>query len=208
MKKYVLIVCITMCTNFIFAQELEKTQNVHQKLDTNVVENDKNAVSYKLILEGGFSTGIEHFYYKDRYEEKLRTRHSWLGVSLIAINNIDVKDRFLLGIGGGLEYRSILLGIPKELAGTCFFNFRYYFNEPEKIVRPILNIAIGGRITKEFNDDIFRVNDLWRIKYGLYSTFGAGIKIKRFSFHGGVLFWTMDNNLFGVDAMVRAGLIF
>ena len=72
----------------------------------------------------------------------------------------------------------------------------------------MLNIAIGGRITKEFNGDLFIVNDIWRIKHGVYSTFGAGFKVKRFSFHGGVLFWTMGNNLFGVDAIVRAGLNF
>jgi hypothetical protein len=63
-------------------------------------------------------------------------------------HNIDFKDKFLLGIGGGLEYRSVLFGIPKELAGMCFLNFRYYFNKPEKIVSPMLNMAIGGRITK------------------------------------------------------------
>ena len=195
MKILFLIVTVLFVQN-VLAQE---------KLDTIAVENCKNAISYKLILEYGSSTGIERHYDKSQYSEAIITSYSLLGLSLTAINNISFNDRFLLGIGIGLEYRSFFIALPKELAGICFLNFRYYLNKPEKTVRPMLNMTIGSRIVKEF-DGIFVNNP--EIMYGVYSTFGAGFKVKKFSLQGGVLFWTEGDNLYGVDAMVKVGLNF
>ena len=93
LKIFILIATVLLVQN-LFAQE--NVPGANQKLDTITDENNRKTISYKLILEGGGSTGIEHFYYKDRYDETLRTRPSWLGISLIAINNIDFKDRLLL----------------------------------------------------------------------------------------------------------------
>jgi hypothetical protein len=158
-------------------------------------------------LEYGISSGIERYYNKDKYGEELKTVFGRAGLSLTAINNIAFNNKFLLGIGGGLEYRGIAIVFAKELGGTCFFNFRYYFNKPEKIVIPMLNIAIGGRMVKEFDA---LADKPWHseIMYGVYSSFGAGFKVKLFSLQGGVLFLTTGNNLFGVDAMIKIGLNF
>ena len=178
----------------------ENVQEENLKLDTIAVKNNKSTISYKLILEYGFSTGIERYYYKGQYIEEMGVSYSGWGLSLTAINNIAFNDRFLLGIGGGIEYRSFMIAFPMELAGTCFFNFRYYFHKPEKIVIPMLNIAIGGRMAKEF--DGFMASkpcQLSETMYGVYSTFGAGFKVNRFSFQSGVLFWTKGYNVYGVD---------
>ena len=194
--KILFLIATVLFVQNVFAQE---------KLDTIAVENNKNAVSYKLILEYGMSSGINRSYYKGENIEEIQTFPSLLGLSLSAINNIAFNDRFLLGIGCGLEYRSLFIAFPKELAGMCFLNFRYYFNKPEKIVRPMLNIAMGGRVVKDF-DGIFVSNP--ETMYGVYGTLGAGFKVKIISLQGGVLFWTEGNNLYGVDAMVRVGLTF
>ena len=199
MKKFLFLVLIFTVTNSLQAQHV----------DTIITDNNKNAISYKLILEYGVSTGIERYYDKWQYGEELRTAYSGLGLSLITINNIAFYDRFLLGIGVGIEYRSIMIAFPIELAGTCFLNFRYYFNRPEKVLTPMLNIAIGGRITKDFG--VILVGNPWHLsgtRYGIYSTLGAGFKVKLFSLQGGIIFWTKENNLFGVDAMVKVGLNF
>lgn len=191
-KIFILLVMGLFVQN-VFAQD---------KLDTIAVENNKNALSYKLFLEYGMSTGRERYYEKSENVEAIRTPFSLFGLSLTAINNIAFNDRFLLGIGCGLEYRSFIF--PKELAGLCFLNFRYYFNKPEKNVRPMLNIAMGGRVVKDF-DGFFVSNP--ETMYGVYGTLGAGFKVKRFSLQGGILFWTEGDNLYGVDIMiVKVGL--
>ena len=188
-------------------------QNVlaQEKLDTNAVENCKNAISYKLILEYGSSTGIERHYDKSQYSEAIITSYSGWVLSLTAINNIAFNDRYLLGIGGGLEYRSFMIAIPMELSGMCFLNFRYYFSNSKRTVTPMLNIAVGGRMAKEFDGWLLTDNP-WRLSeetmYGVYSTLGAGFKFKRFSLQSGILFWTKGDNLYGIDAMVKVGLNF
>jgi len=187
-------------------------QNVlaQEKLDTNAVENCKNAISYKLILEYGTSFGIERYYYKGENIEEMRTAFSDFALFPIVINNICFNDRYLLGIGGGLEYRGFMIVFPMELSGMCFLNFRYYFSNPKRTVTPMLNIAVGGRMAKEF-DGLFADNP-WRLSeetmYGVYSTFGAGFKFKRFSLQSGILFWTKGDNLYGIDAMIKIGLTF
>jgi hypothetical protein len=204
MKKFLFLVLIFTVTNSLQAQ-----REVNQKMDSIAVESNRSTISYKLILEYGMSTGIERYYYKWQYGEEMRTAYSGFGLSLTAINNIAFYDRFLLGIGGGIEYRSFMIAFPMELAGICFLNFRYYFNKPDRVLIPMLNIALGGRMTKEF--DGFMANNPWHLSetmYGVYSTFGAGFKVKLFSLQSGILFWTKGNNLFGVDAMVKAGLNF
>ena len=178
-------------------------------VNTTIVKNNKNVTSYKLILEYGASTGIEHYYYKGENIEEIGTKYSGFGFSLTAVNNIAFYNKFLLGIGGGIEYRSFMITSPMELSGTCFFNFRHYFNKPDRVLIPMLNIAIGGRMTKEF--DGFMANNPWHLSetmYGIYSTFGAGFKVKRLSVQGGVLFWTKGYDLYGIDAMVKIGLNF
>jgi len=207
MKKFLFLVLIFTVINSLQAQ-----QEVNQKMDSIAVESNKSTISYKLILEYGGSTGMERYYYKNKNyynkgdREAIRTAYSRMGLSLTAINNIAFHDRFLLGIGGEIEYRSLLIVFPAELAGSCFLNFRYYFNKPNRLLIPMFNIAIGGRITKRF--DVFWPTYEERFLYGIYSTFGAGFKVKLFSLQGGVLFWTKGDNLFGVDAMVKVGLNF
>ena len=133
MKKFLFLVLIFTVTNSLQAQHV----------DTIITDNNKNAISYKFILEYGTSMGIKHYYEKWQYGEEMRTNFSWFGLSLTAINNIAFYDRFLLGIGGGIEYRSFFIAIPLEIGATCFLNFRYYFNKPAKTVIPMLNMAIG-----------------------------------------------------------------
>jgi hypothetical protein len=102
-----------------------------------------------------------------------------------------------------------MIAFPMELAGMCFLNFRYYFNKPNSVLIPMLNIAMGARMTKEF--DGFMAYNPWHLSetmYGVYSTFGAGFKVKLFSLQGGILFWTKGKNSFAVDAMVKVGLNF
>ena len=180
---------------------------VEDNLKSDSIANEKNAtISYKLILENGWSTGMQHYYSKSGNE--MRTRYSWLGLSINAINNIAINNKILLGIGGGIEYRSYF-GIPLELAGIYYVNFRYYFEKPDKIVIPMINAAVGGRMGKEFEG--FFADHPWHLlktKHGVYSTFGAGFKVKLFSLQGGVLFWTKGSNFFGLDAMVKLGLNF
>jgi hypothetical protein len=187
----------------------ENIQGENLKSDSMAVKSKKSRVSYKLILEYGLSTGIERHKNKWQYEEEMSTVYSGMGLSLTAINNIAFHDRFLLGIGGGIEYRSFIILFPMELAGTCFLNFRYYFNKSEKKVIPLLNVAIGGRMAKEF-DRLF-TSDPWHLSktmYGVYSTLGAGFKIKLFSLQGGIMFWTKGKNSFSVDGMVKVGISF
>lgn len=185
----------------------ENAQGVNQKLDTIATENKK--LSYTLFLEYGVSSGIIHFYHNWENGEEIRTISSALGFSLTAINNIAFNDKFLLGIGGGIEYRTYIILVPEELAGLCFLNFRYYFNKSKKNVTPMLNMAMGGRMAKEA--DGFFADNPWHLSetmYGVYGNFSAGFKVKLFSFQGGVLFWTKGNNLYGVDAVIKAGLNF
>ena len=213
MKKTIIILTTALLARNGFAQNQladsipvqENVLEINQNLDTITVKNSKSAIFYKLILEYGMSLGIERYYYKDEYGEEMGVFFRGPALSLVAINNISFNDRFLLGIGGGLEYRTLLVVFPIELAGVCFLNFRYYFNKPEKTVIPMLNIAIGGRMAKGFG--FFVGSNPW-MTYGVYSTFGAGFKVKRFSLHSGVLFWTRGYNLYGVDAMIKVGLTF
>jgi hypothetical protein len=216
-KIFILIATAIFIQNIFSQKQLlasiavhENVQGENLKLDSIAVVSNRSTISYKLILEYGVSTGIERYYYKGTNIEEMRTVGGRVGLSLTAINNIAFYDRFLFGIGGGIEYRTFMIAFPMELAGTCFLNFRYYFNKPDRLLIPMLNIAIGGRMTKEF--DSIMANNPWHLSetmmYGVYSTFGAGFKIKLFSLQGGVLFWTKGNNLFGVDAMVKVGLNF
>ena len=205
--KIFFLITMALFVQNLFAQE--KMQGEEQKSDTIIIEKNRNEIDYKLILEYGLSTGIKRYYYKWEYGEEMRTVYSGLGFSLTAINNIAFNNRFLLGIGGGIEYRSLVMVFPMELSGICFLNFRYYFHKPEKVVIPMLNIAIGGRMGKVF--DGVMADNPWHLsetRYGIYSTFGAGFKVKLFSLQGGILFWTKGDNLFGVDAIVKAGLNF
>jgi len=203
MKNFLFLVLI-----FIVINSLQAQQEVNQKLDTIGIKNNRNMISYKLILEYGMSTGIERYYYKWQYGEEMGVAFSWQGLSLTAINNISFKDRFLLGIGGGLEYRSFFIAIPLEIGATCFLNFRYYFNKPAKMVIPMLNVAIGGRMVKEYDFLANKGKRFSEMLYGVHSTFGAGFKVKRFSLQSGILFWTKGYNLYGIDAMVKVGLTF
>ena len=209
-KIFILFATVLYVQNVFAHNQLQvftPTQENNQELDTTAVENKKKDISYKLILEYGGSTGIERYYYKGADIEEMRTKYSWLGISLTAINNIAFKDRFLLGIGGGLEFRAYVI-FPKELGATCFLNFRYYFNKSAKVVIPMLNIAIGGRMVREYGFFFSGEQPSSKMKYGVYSTLGAGIKVKRFSLQYGVLFWTKGYNLYGVDIMSKVGVSF
>ena len=179
MRIFCLCVLLSVSVS-LSAQENEQAEN--QKSDTNAVEHVKNgsAVSYKLILEFGTSFGIERYYYKGENIEEMRTAFSGFALFPIIINNICFNDRYLLGIGGGLEYRNFVF--PVELAGTCFLNFRYYFSNPKRTVTPMLNIAVGGRMAKEF--DGFFADNPWHLSeetmYGVYCTLGAGLNLNAF----------------------------
>jgi len=184
-------------------------QSENPKSDSVIVENKIKEVSYKLILEYVVSYGAVRNV-KGEYNEVLETEISWLGVSLTAINNIAFSNSFLVGIGGGLEYRSLILAFPMELVGTCFLNFRNYFIKPEKKLVPMVNLAIGGRMAKEF--DGFMADNPWHLSektyYGVYSTLGAGFKVKLFTFQAGIMVWTKGSNCLGVEGMAKVGLAF
>ena len=64
------------------------------------------------------------------------------------------------------------------------------------------------RMVKEYDFLANKGEEFSETMYGIYSTFGAGFKVKLFSLQGGIIFWTKENNLFGVDAMVKVGLNF
>ena len=184
-------------------------QNENPKSDSVIVENKIKEVSYKLILEYGVAFGgVRNV--KGEYNEVVETEISWLGVSLTAINNIAFSNSFLIGVGGGLEYRSFMLAIPMELVGTCFLNFRNYFTRPEKKLVPMVNLSIGGRMAKNF--DGFMADKPWHLSettyYGVYGSLGAGFKVKLFTFQAGIMLWTKGANCLGVEGMAKVGLTF
>jgi hypothetical protein len=184
----------------------QKNQSENPKSDTVIIEGKMKEVSYKLIVEYGVSYGAVRST-KGEYSEEVSTDISWSGISLTAINNIAFSNSFLIGIGGGLEYRSFFLVFPMELVGTCFLNFRNYFNRPEKKLTPMVNLSIGGRMAKEF--DGFLADNPWHLSkttyYGVYGTLGAGFKVKLFTFQAGIMLWTKGANYLGVESMAKVG---
>lgn len=207
--KILILLSAALFLQNLFAQEplpvSTSVQEENQKLDTIPIEHKIKAVSYRLILEYGFYSGIVRNYYYGEME----TRFSWLGLSLTAINNISFKDKFLLGIGGGFEYRSFYIAIPIEIGATCFLNFRYCFNKfAKRSLIPMLNIAIGSRMVREYNIFQDKGERFSEMMYGIYSTFGAGFKFKRLSVQGGILFWTKGHNSYSVNILAKAGFNF
>jgi hypothetical protein len=208
-KIFILFLAALFMQNLFAQEQLSDSisvQEENQKWDTIPIEHNPKAVSYRLILEYGLSSGIERYYHKYSNFEEMETNF-YGGLFLTAINNISFKDKFLLGIGGGLELRAgKLIVIPSEIGATCFLNFRYHFIKSEKRnLIPMLNIAIGSRMVVEH---YFFDNEFSKMMYGVYSTLGAGFKIKRLSVQCGILFWTKGHNSYSVNIMAKAGLSF
>ena len=152
---------------------------------------------YGLIAEFGPYFGYQNF-----------------GGTSIFVNNIVLKEKFLFGLGVGMEVETA-----DNFAIPLFFNFRHYFpSRPGKSLRPLVNIALGTRIcVKEDYRDVMYINEWGDVYYltesygtkalpGFYSTVATGFKAGFFTFTAGMYFKTGD--IFSAGAEVKCGFTF
>lgn len=137
-----------------------------------------------------------------------------VGLTGVAINSLSIKDQNLIGIGVGYE-----MDVNDQTAIPLFFNFRHYFQRPERKVTPLVNLAVGTRLC--FNEiyDWIEVYDPITGYYngyedrhmeftpGLYASMTAGFKAKSFSFTSG-FFCKSDSQGFASGIEVKVGFTF
>jgi hypothetical protein len=168
-------------------------------------------LSYNFIMEFGNYLGNNTF-----------------GFTGVAINSLSLKDRNLIGIGVGYEANisndyyydvSNYYTIDNETIIPIFFNFRHYFDRPEKTVKPLVNFAVGTRLCFTELSNYVETYDpltgyysgytsyLTKFTPGFYATMTAGFKAKAFSFTSG-FFCKSDYNGFSSGIEVKMGLTF
>ena len=136
--------------------------------DTTINVNNLPKSSYVFITEHGMSLGGDIV--------------SYTGVF---INNICFnKTSDIVGLGVGVEY-----GIASGLSIPIFANYRRYFPSNRNL-KPLLNIAIGSRLTAWYG-----VNGTWRPDF--YSTIASGFRVKAFSFTSGLYIKSLDGVFWG-----------
>lgn len=136
------------------------------------------------------------------------------GLTGVAINSLSIKDQNLIGIGVGYE-----MDVNDQTAIPLFFNFRHYFNRPERKVTPLVNIAVGTRLCftdrhawTEIYDPITGYYTSFDDSYtefipGLYASMTAGFKAKAFSFSSG-FFCKSGSEGFATGIEVKLGFTF
>ena len=136
--------------------------------DTDINAYHLKEFSYVFITEHGMSLGGDIV--------------SYTGVF---INNICFnKTSDIVGLGVGVEY-----GIASGLSIPIFANYRRYFPS-DRNLKPLLNIAIGSRLTAWYG-----VNGTWRPDF--YGTIASGFRVKAFSFTSGLYVKSLDGDFFG-----------
>lgn len=143
---------------------------------------------YGLIAEFGMYGGYKNF-----------------GATAIFVNNIVIKEKFVAGIGLGME-----MEIADAYSIPMFFNFRYYLpSKSKKNFQPLINAALGMRLCMQ---DFYHYDEYGREEIsvdfypGLYATLTTGFKVKAFSFTTGLFFKTGDWFYGGVE--VKCGFTF
>lgn len=144
---------------------------------------------YGLIAEFGMYGGYQNF-----------------GGTAIFVNNMVIKEKFLVGLGLGMEMETA-----DQYTIPMYFNFRYYLpSKPGKNFRPLINAALGMRLCMQN----YHYYDNWgmstysgvEIYHGIYSTLATGFKVNAFSFTTGLFFKTGNSFSGGVE--VKCGITF
>jgi len=137
-----------------------------------------------------------------------------VGLTGVAINSLSIKDQNLIGIGLGYE-----MDINDETVIPIFFNFRHYFDRPDRKVKPLVNFAVGTRLCYNEIYDWIEIYDPITGYYngyeeqhteftpGLYATMSAGFKAKAFSFTSG-FFCKSGSDGFATGIEVKVGFTF
>ena len=154
-----------------------------QETTTNseVVEKDKK-VSYVFIVEHGMYLGF-NIAYTDVF------------VNGICFN----KTQDIIGIGVGAEF-----DIMDRLSIPIFANYRYYFQSKTNL-KPLINIAIGTRLTSWYSYEHSHPIRTWKPDF--YSTIASGFRVKGFSFTSGLFVKSFKNLFFG-GIEIKLGYIF
>ncbi|MDL2227524.1 hypothetical protein LJC30_01360 [Odoribacter sp. OttesenSCG-928-L07] len=97
---------------------------------------------------------------------------------LTTVSGICLNNRHALGVGLGFGVGNFVES--GTIYCPVYLNYRFYFQNTTRRIKPHLNLAVGALLLKE--------------QTGLYSTFTSGFKAGAFTLSGG-LFFCMHNEM-------------
>jgi len=144
-------------------------------------------VSYSFFNEFGYMAG------------------STFGFTGVFVNGVKFnKAKNMLGIGVGYEF-----DVRAEHSIPIFFNFRQYL-KPLGIVKPIINVGVGTRLTiwEDYDYWGWKSSSKWKATPGIYATFAGGFNIKAFSFSSGFFLKSKGMDEFYCGFEIKTGFTF